>query len=411
LEVFFIKRILYIADTVPFPYNTGGKLRTANIMMQLKKEYDIDFMVYSTEPVEPDQINQMSQHCSHVECFDEGVPSKIKRICNFLSMKSNKAFVVYSKNMQQAIDNLISSKNYSFIIIERLYCYQYIGKYVKRNGFNIPVILNMHDVEHETILYFRKISTSIIKKIYYFFEYYNVVRMEKKAISTVARMVAVSERDKQCYLKKYSFGREKWIYANNGVDIRIAQNEQIVKREPATVLFLGSLKHPPNLHGLAWFVNNIWEYVLEQEQDAKLLVVGSGGITDEYKDMLSAKHRVEYLGYVENVYPLLRTCTCLVVPLLSGSGTRLKILEAFSFKTPVVSTTIGAEGIPTLDGKHLLIADQEIEMANKVLEIIHSQELGEQLAKNAYQIVCKDYDWDIIGKKFIKEIKNINSKC
>jgi len=275
-------------------------------------------------------------------------------------------------------------------------------------NFNIPVLVNMHDVEHETILYFRRISQSIIKKLYYSIEYFNVVRLEKKAISTVTRMIAVSKRDMECYIKKYSFEHEKWIYVNNGVDIDIANNEPIVKRDPNTVLFLGSLKHPPNIHGLEWFVNNIWESVIKNEKKAELLVVGSGEVSEDFKKMLMDKDGVHYLGYVENVYPLLRKCTCLVVPLLSGSGTRLKILEAFSFKTPVVSTTIGAEGLPVKNGIHLMIANEEMDIANKIVEIFNSSKLRTKLVENSYQLVCNEYDWDLIGEKFINEIESIS---
>jgi len=403
-----MKKILYIADTFPFPYNTGGKLRTANIMMQLHKKYDIDFVSYSTEPVKLDQIQQISEFCNDVKCFDEGIPSKIKRVCNILKMKSNKAFIIYSKKMQRGIDQLLADNEYSFIVIERLYCYPYIEKHLKDKNFKVPVFLNMHDVEHESILYFRKISNLIIKKIYYSMEYVNVIKLEKKAISNVTKMIAVSKRDMECYMKKYPFGHKKWICVNNGVDIRIADKEPIVKRDEKTVLFLGSLKHPPNIHGLEWFVKHIWGHVIKQEKDAKLLVVGSGEISAELKCLLASKAGIEYLGYVENVYPLLRSCTGLIVPLLSGSGTRMKILEAFSFRAPVVSTTIGAEGLPVKDGVHLLIADNEIEIADKIVALFHSSELGAKLAQNGYELVCREYDWDLIGDKFLKVGANLD---
>lgn len=403
-----MKKILYIADTFPFPYNSGGKLRTANIMKQLAKKYDIDFITYSTEPIEQERIMQAYECCRHVECFYEGIPSKKKRICNFLKMKSNKAFVVYSKHMQQAIDNLITNNEYSLIMIERLYCYPYIEKYFKKPNFKTPVFINMHDIEQETILNFRRYCSSIIKKIYYSIEYFNVISLEKKAISTVTRMIAVSELDMEYYIKKYPFWREKWIYINNGADIDIAKNEPIAQRDPKTILFLGSLTHSPNMNGLEWFVNKIWENVISKEKDAKILVVGSGEVPNEFKKMLNNKEGVEYLGYVENIYPLLRKCTCLIVPLLSGSGTRLKILDAFSCKLPVISTTIGAEGLPVINGIHLLIADQEMDISNRIIEMLHSDDLRTRLAENGYELVCKEYDWQLIGEKLIKEIENIS---
>lgn len=402
-----LEKILYIAEIFPFPYTTGGKLRTANILIQLSKKYEIDFISYSTDPVNSNQINQASRYCNSVSCYAEGIPSKLSRGLNFVRLKSNKAFIVYSKNMQRKIDELLKINNYTFIVLERLYSYPYIEKYFCKKDFNIPVLLNMHDVENDTIRYFRKMSHSIIKKAYYSVEYRNIVHLEKKAISTVTLMIAVSERDMKCYQEKYPLGKNKWIYINNGVDIGIAQNEPIVKRDKTSVLFLGSMRHPPNMEGIKWFINEIWDKVLLQDQNAELLIVGSGEMLQADKTALSIRKGVKVLGFIENIYPVLRKCTCMVVPLLSGSGTRLKILEAFSFRTPVVSTTIGAEGLGVEDGKQLLLADDEKNMADKVLKLFHSENLCHELSECAFDLVRDSYDWNNIGDKLIYEIDKL----
>lgn len=403
------KRLLYITtDSIPLPFDTGGKLRTANILIQLSKEYDIDFVTFSMEPVRQAQVDQAMQYCKTVQYFSEKVPSKRKRILNFLRFRSNKAFVVYSKNMQAAVDKLLYQEEYSFIFLERLYTFPYVEEYLKKQQKTVPVILNMHDVEFEAVQFFRKTCSSVIKKLYFNFEYFNVCRLEKKAFSMVTKVITVSERDMKLYQQRYQSHPEKWMFVNNGTDLSLAEREPIAERDQKTVLFIGSLKHPPNLHGLNWFLDHVWTDVQNTDPEIQFEIIGSGEISQEDRRKLTEKKGVQFLGFVENIYPLLRRATCLVVPLLSGSGTRIKILEAFSFELPVVSTSIGAEGLPVADGEHLLLADEPKDMGDALIKLLHSKALQQSLAANGLQLIKKEYDWDIVGEKLRNELNHID---
>ncbi len=399
-----MKRLLYIADTVPFPFNTGGKLRTANILIQLSTYYDVDFVVYSTDSVTDDQKKEMNNYCKKVFCFAEGIPPTLKRVRNVLSAKCNKEFVVYSKHMQKAIDQLLISNKYDLIFIERLYGFQYVEDYLKNTKNSSPTYVDMHDVESDTIQYFRKMTSSMIKKLYYSIEYMKVKSLEKKVITAVTGMITVSERDMEIYKKRYPSNSNKLQYMNNGIDMNKPQNEPVVKRDIATVMFIGSLRHPPNSQALEWFVSNIWDCILSNEPQAKFQIIGSGELEDSLMQKIKAKSNIEFLGYVKNIYPLLRKCTCLVVPLLSGSGTRLKILEAFSFSIPIISTTIGAEGLPIKHEKNIMLADTKQDFANETIKLLRDSSLANRIASNGYHVVEKNYNWENIVSKFVNHL-------
>ena len=397
-----MKDILVVADIYPFPYNTGGKLRTANLIIQLSKYYNVDFVCFSLDSIEIKQIKQAKEYCRNVFVHESVMPSKIKKIVNLLSKSCNAEFIVNSNEMKQTVRELTHKYSYKAVVVERLYAYQYVKDVVKA-----PILLDMHDIEREAMDYFSKIAKNPLQKLHYKIETHKVIQLEKTAVSHVAKMITVSERDKEIYLQYFSKTKEKWFSVNNGIDLSKALDTPVTRRDDRTAIFVGSLRHPPNMHGLRWFVTNAWPPIVKKYSDARFVIVGSGEISDEDKTLFASTTGVEFEGFVENLYPLLRKATCLVVPLFSGSGTRLKILEAFSFHLPVVSTTVGAEGLPYTNGRDIIIENEADGMKDGISRIFDDKEYAESLADAAYGLVAIDYNWDEIGTKLVREIENL----
>ena len=399
-----MKRILYVADIYPFPYDTGGKLRTANILMQLSKYFDIDFVCFSIDSINDERIKISEKYCKSVKVFYSPKPNTFKKMLNLFTPTCNAAFIVKSKEMNEYIYKLVKRHEYMAIFVERLYAYQYV-KQVKEKLFpDVPVYVDMHDIEREAMGYFGKITKNVFRRLHYQVETQKVISLEQKTVQAADYMIAVSERDKDLYSEYFPDTKKKWFSVNNGVDLSKAINEPVVERDSNLVIFMGSLRHPPNLHGLRWFVQTAWPQIIEERPTTKFVIVGSGEITEEDNNLFEKAKGVEFKGYVENLYPLLRKASCLAVPLFSGSGTRLKILEAFSFELPVVSTSVGAEGIPCTDGEEILLADDETHMKDSILKILDDRNFSRYLADQAYKLVSNDYNWEIIVKKLAKKM-------
>ena len=143
-------------------------------------------------------------------------------------------------------------------------------------------------------------------------------------------------------------------------------------REPETMLFLGSFRHGPNITALEWFLRHVLPRIVEQRPDARLVVVGSDPPPRDLFD--KAGRAVELLGFVEDIRTELGRRAVFVCPILSGSGVRVKLLEAFASGIPVVSTRIGAEGLARKDGEFCALADDPEEFARKVVEILSRPE-------------------------------------
>lgn len=169
-----------------------------------------------------------------------------------------------------------------------------------------------------------------------------------------------------------------------------------VTRNPYRMLFLGTLSYLPNEDGIGWFIREILPRVRAIDSRMSLRVAGVG--SSDALGALLARHGVDFAGEVPDVAPEYAAAGMLVVPLRAGSGTRIKILEAFSHGTPVVSTAIGAAGLDVTDGEHLLFADSPDAMAQCCVRLACDTSLRESLARNASQWVANQHSLDVMHR-------------
>jgi len=156
------------------------------------------------------------------------------------------------------------------------------------------------------------------------------------------------------------------------------------------IVFFGSLFYHPNQDGLRWFRDQVWPLVRQRRPDAGLDIIG---LYDGAEPLVAREEGIRYHGYVEDLAPYLRRSACLVVPLRIGGGTRIKILEAWANGLPVVSTTIGAEGLGAVDGATLLIGDTPEDFAARCLTLIEDPAIGRRLAAGGYAHGRARFDW------------------
>jgi glycosyltransferase involved in cell wall biosynthesis len=193
----------------------------------------------------------------------------------------------------------------------------------------------------------------------------------------------------------------------NGVELGPLLDNGVKKDEPNYILFCGTLYSPHNVDGLLWSYNRIWPLCKHSFANLKLLVLGSGKPPGSLCQLSNDKS-VTFTGTVADVKPWYNKAAIAVVPLLTGSGTRLKILEAMSYGLPVISTTKGAEGIACTHGLDILVADKENDFAGEIMGLLEDKNKRIFLQKNARRLVEEKYDWNIIGIKMKNYINNIS---
>jgi glycosyltransferase involved in cell wall biosynthesis len=401
LKISFLKSILII---VPFdriyPPMNGGMQRCFHIMHQLARHFELTAIIH--------QDNKSFLQC--VEEFPALAKAKIysttevsiKDGFSLFPGKWENAFRSrwYQRELNRPADaslikyyhiliNLLKEKQFDAIILENsLNAVKVIRRYDKK----VKIIYNAHNVDANLAkaAFNRKEITSKELK--------NCYDLESNLYKKVNAIFTCSNDDRDM-LDQMNNGRLKIAVIPNGVNIpekryNVAVNEEI----PQFLLFCGSLWSVPNAEGLYWFCKEIWPKILHQFPKLKLLVVGIGELPEKYSDTYSTTS-TEFTGAVDDVKPYYNKAAVSIVPLLTGSGTRLKILEAMGMGVPVVSTTIGAEGIDYKDGKEILIADEENDFANKIIGLLKDMNKREKVSTEARKLAVSQYDWKVIGDK------------
>jgi len=259
---------------------------------------------------------------------------------------------------------------------------QYAGQFRR-----IPCILFEHDVYFQSIASRLPFITSSMERIRARWEYLRALRWELRMLPGLDR-IQVCSRDNADYL--LSFVPQLKGRIDDGFRAGIDTSRYTYRhdgREPFTILFLGSFRHTPNLEALTWFVEQVLPLVLAEEPGARVKVVGS----DPPKpSAFRHSEAVDLVGFVEDVRePLARYCV-FVCPILSGSGVRVKLLEAFAAGIPVVSTRLGAEGLADRDGDICALADEPAEFARRVVDLLRDpQRAAEMSARAREEVVTK----------------------
>jgi glycosyltransferase involved in cell wall biosynthesis len=174
-------------------------------------------------------------------------------------------------------------------------------------------------------------------------------------------------------------------------------------REPLTMLFVGSFRHTPNRIALEWFVTHVLPLILEKQPAARLEMVGSDA--PPAHTFGGASHALDMLGYVEDVREPLSRYSVFVCPILSGSGVRVKLLEAFAAGIPVVSTTVGAEGLARKNGEFCSLADTPEAFAESVLALMANPPMASEMAGRARQEVEANWDMAVLTRRLFESYR------
>ena len=172
--------------------------------------------------------------------------------------------------------------------------------------------------------------------------------------------------------------------------------------EPS-LIFCGSLDYAPNKNGLLWFYEMIWPKLKMTVKGITLTVIGRNGFDMAYAP-LKIDPQINFVGEVKDVTPYYQKNNIAIVPLFEGSGTRLKILEAMSFGLPVISTSIGAEGIDYIENKHIIIANDEALFQQAIIDTVNKQSILKNLASESLLLINEKYNWKNIVMKLHNEL-------
>jgi glycosyltransferase involved in cell wall biosynthesis len=277
---------------------------------------------------------------------------------------------------------------------------------LRRLAPNVVLALNAHNVDSELYGQQLKAASSENDRLRLARVLKASRRIETHLADYVDAFWACSEVDRK-KLDEMNGGAIRGFAVPNGIAVELLPFDgNPEKLSLNQLLFCGALDYPPNQRGLEWFHQTIWPSIRAKHPGLRLRIIGYGAKPTDF-EALRRDSFVDFVGEVESVPLHYHQTSLSVVPLLEGSGTRVKILEAMSLGSPVVSTRIGAEGIEAEDGREILLADEPEEFAAAVSRLLASQELFENLRQAGRQLVEQEYDWRVVGREVNRTVAEL----
>ena len=397
-------KLLVLSPVFPFPLIAGGRIRIFNLLKRLSSHYDITLLTL-IDPRENTKANK--EALSFLDRLIV-IPTSQQRIAQFLRIffYSPLVFLGYplevivkrSNGLLRELRHVLEVEQFQSVIVEYTQCIQYM-KPILNSGS--PAVLVEHDIAYISLRRRAAVHRGFWGMIWRW-EAAMIEQYEKKGWKNFNRIIAMSEIDRAEILKQVSTKQVDVI--PNGVDI---ENLSVTEEgDKPIIVFVGWMRHLPNRDGLAWFLNEVWPAIREKHNTVRFHIVGKG-LPEDIRQMVDLDDRVDYVGYVRNIEDYVGKAWVSVVPIRIGSGSRLKILESMALGTPVVTTTIGCEGIVARDNEEVLISDSQSEFAQKVLWLLDDRDRRKRLVARARELVEQQYSWDRISDLALKSLESL----
>jgi len=376
------------------PVDTGGKIRSFNILRHLAREHEIVFLSYYDGPQDAAYETAIKQLLPGAQPIHLAGPEGgfAQSLDYLLRLPSSAPYAVRKfshRKVHEAVAQSLKAGSLDVAVCDFLSA----SLNFPRNSL-IPVVLFQHNVE--TMLWRRMADKekNPLRKLSYAIEARKMARYETRSLQRFQHVIAVSENDRDTMLT-LSPGCPITVVPT-GVDTEQYKVVPSVLGIPPLVVFTGSMDWEPNIDAMEYFCKEIWPAVLANFPDARFQIVGRN---PNARVQRLASASVEVTGTVASVIDYLRAATVVIVPLRIGGGTRLKIFEAMAMAKAMVSTSIGAEGLDVTDGRDLLIADNAQLFADSILRLLRDPKLRRSLEQAAAALAAR-YDWSQIARRF-----------
>lgn len=386
-------KILYVTPGNPWPTTNGGKIRCANIIRGLASNHEVTLAIANHKPQYmatdvPDDVK-----VKDVVVLGDDCPTLVKRLWGKMRYPYRHVLNPSQKHRYRA----------SFLELEKQLQPDLVWYFQDYAIWPVGIpaltrsVLDMDNIE--SAVYQRLASAgSPFRRLMTLTDLKCFIHTEQQ-IAKECDLVVLSSNVGAGSLSDLT----QVEIVPNGFDFSTPPHIR-PKSEPR-LLFVGWLEYRPNLDGVEWFCQSVWPHILRQAPNACLDIIGKYPPAAKTLENISG---IRLHGFVDDLTPYWENASVFVVPLLSGGGTRIKILEAWSMGMPVVSTSVGCEGLGAVDGNTILKADSDMAFAEKCLDIIASPDQGMALANAAYDYGKRQFDWKVVYEHLDSLVKSVN---
>lgn len=378
-----------------YPPMNGGMLRCFHLLNQLAKYYQVTAIMHQRK----DAFLKAVDHyplLANCEIFSTADTQEPKDMFSLLPkhVKDGLRYRYWKGTWQGPADSnfllyfpilsrLLKTRSFDCILLENLSTLN-VAPTVRRLSPSAFIVYDAHNVD---TLLARAMPNNMHTQ--------HIEKAESSLSQLVDAVITCSEGDLREF-RRMNKADLRGAVIPNGVELDPCIEFSVHKQQPDQLLFCGSLDYEPNQEGLLWFCRNVFPLLKQQQPSITLMVVGKGHPGDILLKALE-QPGIVYYGMVESVAEFYKKASVAIVPLFTGSGTRLKVLEAMGKKVPVVSTSKGAEGISYTNTRDICIADNETDFVNAILGLLRDREQAVSISREGFKLVEQQYDWNIIG--------------
>jgi len=406
-------KVLALTQVLPYPLDAGPKLRAYYVLRYLaERGHCVDLLSFVRPDDTPDRIAHLQQFCHTVHTF----PMQRSRWkdAGFLAQAvlSRRSFIIGRDTrpaMHARVQQLLSQGHYDVVHADQLWMAQYaLGCHgVKR-------VLDQHNAVYLIPQRLAQHESNVFKRLLLKREARLLAQYEAEACCRFDQVVTVTEEDRRALLALCD-GR---VGQSTGADLADRmpvipicvdpREKPVVTRRPEArrILILGTMFWLPNVEGALWFGRQVWPQIAAQVPDARLTIIGKNPPPAVCR-LAEGDPHIEVPGYVADLRPYLEQSAVFVVPLHAGGGMRVKIVDAWCWGLPIVSTSIGAEGIQVRHGQNILIADEAPAFARAVLQVLQDGDLAARLSTHGRAWVEQRYDWRTVYRQWDQVYANL----
>jgi glycosyltransferase involved in cell wall biosynthesis len=392
-------RILWIKTELLHPIDKGGRIRSYQILRALCRHHEVTYLCLDNGLAAADALQRAREYAQEVIAVPFRPPPKMT-VGYFADLLRNifsplpYAIARYdSPELRARIRQLAPAA-------DLLVCDFLMPSVDVPADLAVPATLFQHNVE--SMIWQRHVAVPQhpLRRAYMRLQWRRMLRYEAQQCRRFAHVIAVSAVDAELMRREY--GAASVGYVATGVDLEYFRAPQSRPPDSRELVFVGSMDWMPNEDGIRWFASEIFSLIQQRIAGARLTVVGRSP-SAAISELAARNPSIAVTGTVPDVRPYFERGAVCVVPLRIGGGTRLKIYEAMAMGIPVVSTAIGAEGLPVRHGEHLLIADSTDEQVSAVCALLTDPQRSAALSANALRHVQQNCSWDAVAQSFLAQ--------
>jgi len=390
-------RLAFVSPVFLFPNDAGGKIRSTNILRGLKGgRFDLTLLSPASDVQATRWRRELESVCDEFVPWRPSTPRpRWRRATDMLSTLPVNVAADLSDAGSMAVRQVCERDDVDIVVFDFVHAAVLAPPRLAK-----PTVCFTHNVEAEIFQRHAGQARDPLRRWLWSSQHRKMERYEAQALKRFSRVIAVSERDARLFRQRYGVAAAEAI--PTGVDLEFfswTEPPNVDSDHPPTVVFTGSMDWAANVDGVRFFLEQIWPKVLVRAPEARFVVVGRNPPASLLA-LAQQTRQVEFTGFVDDVRPHVRGAHVFVIPLLVGGGTRIKAFEAMAMGCPVVSTSIGIEGLGVLPGEHFVLRDQPSAFAEAIVGLFAEAPMRARLSRAARALVDKRFGHRVAARIF-----------